>query len=62
MKPHYWRTSFGSIDWVLPPLRANLRARKAVAAYPTAVDSRSDNIDLLGANLAQLLPFLKERR
>lgn len=40
-------------------LRANLQARKAVKAYPTAVDSRSDNISLLGANLAALRPFLK---
>jgi hypothetical protein len=40
----------------------NYRARKAVETLPSYVDSRSDNISLLGASLAAILPFLKERR
>ena len=45
-----------------PRLRRNQTARKAVLAYPMAIDSRSDNIALLAVNLAAMRPFLKDNR
>lgn len=46
-------------SYSFPRLRRNQTARKTVLAYPTAIDSRSDNIALMAPNLAALRPFLK---
>jgi hypothetical protein len=40
-------------------MRRNKAAREAVETLPPYIDSRSDNISLLGANLAALRPYLK---
>jgi hypothetical protein len=42
--------------------KRNYRLRKAVESYPTCIDSRSDNISLLGPNLRRLIPFLTLKR
>ena len=49
----------GGVFVITRAIRSNRRARKAVDAYPSAIGTRSDNIDLLTANIGRMRPFLK---